>query len=166
MQYREKTVTLVCRTTKLVTEVSHCCVYRQIPVMNAVFWWTYTWLVTLRWTLITCFLSISTYGLSLAGWFGQPLGTLLDTSLVGIDGNSNSDMYFSEILCSVVMPCLRDLPSAIFRQNNTCWASCSDIPHYLGYLITVLAWTVSRSITGWKHQLMDPWETGPSYLPS
>ena len=40
-------------------------------------------------------------------------------SLVLIDGNLNADWYISHILLILVLPYLRDLQNAVFRQNST-----------------------------------------------
>ena len=47
------------------------------------------------------------------------IGYKTRTSLTMTEGNFNIALYIFDILCPVIVPCLKGLPNAIFRRDNT-----------------------------------------------
>ena len=91
------------------------------------------------------------------------IGYTTRKSLVRISGNFNlnADRYISDIFRPVAVSYFRGLPNFIVQQDNTKLhvARCVLVPWYTGYSIAALAWTISRSVTHWKHLVMDYWES-------
>ena len=92
-------------------------------------------------------------------WFGAPLGTryahpyfelMIIWKQIGTHVASYSLMVVSY---------QRGLPGAIFQHGNICCTSFSDPSWYTVYFTAAFTYTVCKSITYWKHIVMDCRET-------
>ncbi|KAF8783472.1 hypothetical protein HNY73_013629 [Argiope bruennichi] len=102
MQHRERRTILVRRKIKLKTRIRFCVQYSDGHLH---FWWLRTW-IRYRYRSAS---DVMIWG---------AIRYITRTSLLQIYCNLKADWYISDILLPVVVSYLRDLPNAIFQQDN------------------------------------------------